>query len=241
MATLACVHHLEQPFLGNAEAPLRRSGVTIDERHLTRGDALPALAEVDGIISFGGGQSVLDVEHDPALRAEARLLRDAVTAGVPVLGVCLGGQLLAHALGARVQRAPRRTVAWLELAALPAAAGDPLFSALGSPVAALHWNEDVFALPPGATELLTGAPAGVAAFRAGERAWGIQFHPEVDGPALDGWYARYGSWLGEAGVSEAVARVADARHLPGQRETADRLFGGFARVVQQSAAGAAVL
>ena len=65
MATLACVHHLEQPFLGHAEAPLRRAGVTIDERSPTRGDPLPALAEVDGIISFGGAQSVLDVEQTP--------------------------------------------------------------------------------------------------------------------------------------------------------------------------------
>jgi GMP synthase (glutamine-hydrolysing) len=138
MATLVCLHHLEQPFLGHAEKPLRRAHLRIDERQPARGDTLPAIEEVAGIISFGGSQSVLDLEHDPALRAETRLLRDAVTAGVPVLGVCLGGQLLAHALGAPVRRAPRRIVAWVELAALPAAATDPLFSALGSPVAALH-------------------------------------------------------------------------------------------------------
>jgi GMP synthase (glutamine-hydrolysing) len=231
MATVACVHHLEQPFLGLAEQPLRRAEITIDERHLARGDALPALEEVDGIISFGGSQSVLDLERDPALRAEAALLRDAVEARIPVLGVCLGGQLLAHALGAPVRRAPRRTVAWVELSALPAAAEDPLFGALASPIVALHWNEDVFALPEGATELLAGASAGVAAFRAGERAWGVQFHPEVDGRALDGWYARYGEWLLKAGVSEAQARAADARHLPGQATTAAALFGRFARLV----------
>ena len=231
MARLACIHHLEQPFLAHAEAPLRRAGVTVEEWFLPRGDALPALEDVDGIISFGGSQSVVDIEHDRALRDEAQLLGEAVAAGVPVLGVCLGGQLLAHALGAAVRRAPRRTVAWVELAPLPAAAADPVFSGLGSPVAGVHWNEDVFALPGGATELLTGASPGVAAFRAGERAWGVQFHPEVDAAALDGWYANYGSWLLQAGVDEARARAADARHLPGQAETADRLFGAFARVV----------
>jgi GMP synthase (glutamine-hydrolysing) len=230
-ATVLCLHHLEQPFLGLAERPLRAAGVVLDERRPAAGDALPALADVDGIVSFGGGQSVLDVEHDDALRAEAALLRDAAAAGVPVLGVCLGGQLLAYALGAEVRRAPRRTVSWVELTALPAAADDPLFAALGSPIRGLHWNEDIFALPPGATRLVSGTPAGVAAFRAGASAWGIQFHPEVDGATLDGWYTHYADWLGQAGVSEPDARAADDRHLPAQAALAERLFGAFAREI----------
>jgi GMP synthase-like glutamine amidotransferase len=231
LTTVACLHHLEQPFLGLAERPLRAAGVVLDERRPGAGDALPALEEVDGIVTFGGSQSVLDLEHDAALSAERSLLRDAVAAGVPVLGICLGAQLLAHALGAPVRRAPRRNVTWMELTALPAAAEDPLFAGLGSPIRGLQWNEDVFALPPGATELLTGAPAGVAAFRAGRCAWGVQFHPEVGGGQLDGWYADYGAWLGEAGVSEGDARAADDLHLPAQSELAERLFGAFASVV----------
>jgi GMP synthase (glutamine-hydrolysing) len=213
---------------------LRAAGLRLDERRPAQGDALPALADVDGILTLGGAQSVVDVGRDRALQAEAELLRDAVAAGVPVLGVCLGAQLLAHALGAPVRRAARRTVAWVELEAPAAAAGDPLFSPLGSAVRGLHWNEDVFALPPGATELLTGAPEGVAAFRAGERAWGVQFHPEVDGAVLDGWYAGYASWLREAGVSEGDARAADVRHLPAQAVLAERLFGAFARLVARA-------
>jgi GMP synthase (glutamine-hydrolysing) len=230
-ATLVCLHHLEHPFLGLAERPLRASGVVLDERRPAAGDSLPDLADVDGIISFGGAQSVLDVERDPALSAERDLLREAVARGVPVLGICLGAQLLAHALGAEVRRAPRRVVTWMELTALPAAAEDVLFAGLGSPIHGLQWNEDVFALPPGATQLVSGAPAGVAAFRAGASAWGVQFHPEVDGTTLDGWYARYGDWLGQAEVSEPEARAADDRHLPAQADRAERLFGAFARLV----------
>jgi GMP synthase-like glutamine amidotransferase len=236
---LAVLHHLPEPFLGLAERPLRDAGLTLDERDLLAGDALPALGEVDGILSFGGSQSVVDIDSDPVLTQEVELLREAVEAGVPVLGICLGGQLLAHAMGGRVERAPRRTVAWVELEATSAADGDPIAQALGSPVRGLHWNEDRFELPPGATELLTRNGEGVTAFRAGNAAWGVQFHPEVDAGVLEGWYARYGAWLTEAGVSEADARAADADHLPGQAETAERLFGAFARVVSASSSSPA--
>jgi len=226
---LAVLHHLPEPFLGLAERPLRDAGLTLDERRLLHGDTLPGLVEVDGILSLGGSQSVVDIDSDPVLTEEVALLRDAVDRRVPVLGICLGGQLLAHALGARVVRAPRRTVAWVEVESTGLAEGDPVAEALGG--RGLHWNEDSFDLPPGAVELLTRNGAGVTAFRAGDCAWGVQFHPEADAAALEGWYRRYGAWLAEAGVSEAEARAADREHLPGQAERAERLFGAFGRVV----------
>jgi GMP synthase (glutamine-hydrolysing) len=236
---LACLHHLAQPFLGQAERPLRAAGLELDERRLAEGDPLPALGEADGILTLGGSESVVDIAGDATLTAEAALLREATAAGVPVLGVCLGGQLLAHALGGTVRRQPRRTVAWLELEALPAAADDPLFAPLGPRVPTLHWNEDVFTLPPGGTELLAGAPAGVAAFRAGGSAWGVQFHPDVDRAALDGWYERYAAWLDGAGVAEAAARAADDRHFAAHAEASERLFASFARVVSERGSSAA--
>jgi len=226
---LAVLHHLEQPFLGTLEAPLREAGLELDERR--PGDPLPALDEVDGLLSLGGGQSAVDLDAEPALREEAGLLRSAVDAGVPVLGVCLGAQLLAAACGARVFRARRRTVAWLALPVTESGRSDLVGRALPDPVWGLHWNEDAFELPPGGVELLERAGGGVEAFRVGARAWGVQFHPDVDAAALDDWYARYGDWLAQAGVTEADARAADARHLPGQQELADRLCRAFAEVV----------
>jgi GMP synthase (glutamine-hydrolysing) len=218
---LACLHHLESPFLGAAEGPL--GPARLAHHDLLAGDPLPDLDAVDGIISFGGAQSVTEIERYPYLTDEAEFLRRAVEQDVPVLGICLGAQLLAHALGGSVRRLPRRAVVW---AALRHIAPDPLTDALPDPVFALHWNEDAIEPPPGATELLERGGLGCAAFRIGS-AWGVQFHADVDGAVLDGWYERYGDWVEAAGVEIADARAADGRHLPGQPETAEAIFGGF--------------
>lgn len=228
MTRLACLHHLAQPFLGLAEEPLRAAGIELDERDVAGGDPLPAVDGVDGILSFGGAQSA--TSPDAPLAAEIELLGAAARAGVPVLGICLGGQLLARGLGAEVRRAPQRTVAWHTLEPL---APDPL---LDRRVVGLHWNEDVFDLPEGAVEVLGPRCEGVEAFRFGDRAWGLQFHPEVGGETLDGWYATYGEWLPEAGVTEEQARAQDRAHLDAQTAQAERLFGAFARIVRERSA-----
>ena len=232
MPVVACLHHLEQPYLGHAEAPLRAAGLTLDERFLGAGDPLPDLREVDGIISFGGVQSAVDLTVEPVLAAEADLLRDAVALGRPVLGICLGGQLLARAFGGNVRRAARRAVTWRELTAQDP--DDPLFGAHAS-VPALHWNEDVFTLPPGAVEVLCAPePDGVEAFRVGDRAWGVQFHPEADADEVDDWYVRYADWLEQAGVDEQSARALDERWLDRQAEFAADLFAAFALQVART-------
>ena len=183
-------------------------------------DPLPDLGAVDGLVTFGGAESVTEIDRYPALQEETGLLRAAVERELPVLGVCLGAQLLAHALGGSVGRLPRRAVRWVELARI---VDDEL---VPERVWALHWNEDGIEPPPGATELLERGGLGCAAFRIGS-AWGLQFHADVDGPTLDGWYASYGDWLAAAAVDPATARAADAQHLPAQADTAAAVFGGF--------------
>jgi len=228
---IGVLHNLDRDFTGHAGTAIRAAGVELDERRLTAGDPLPSLAEIDGVLSFGGDQSVTRIEDDPLLLAEATYLREAVEAGLPAFGVCLGAQLLAHALGGSVTPLPRRMVVWAPITPLDAADGDPLMGALPEGARALHWNEDGFEPPDGAVELLARAGAGAEAFRYGDRAWGVQFHPEVDPPSLEGWYEDGYQELSEAGVTEDQARAADAEHLDGQAALSEALFGGFARVV----------
>ncbi|MEA2482328.1 MAG: hypothetical protein QOC55_275 [Thermoleophilaceae bacterium] len=233
MARLVVLQHLDTAFLGGAAAPLRAAGLEVDERDLKRGDPLPEPGEADAILSLGGDQSVREIDRYPYLLAESELLREEAERGTPILGVCLGGQLLAHALGGSVEKLPVRMVTWAEVEKLAAAEGDPVVGHLPDRIRALHWNEDGFSIPPGGVELLSRAGPAGEAFRWGENVWGIQFHPEADAEVLEGWYTDV-DWLLEAGVEEAAAREADRLHLPGQRATAEGIFGGFARFVASS-------
>ncbi len=225
MAVVAVLHHLDKSSLGHVGPPLRAAGLELDERVLLHGGELPEPGTADGLVVLGGDQSAVDADADPLLAREAHLLRDTVAAGVPVLGICLGGQLLAHALGGRVRHVGRM-VEWRSLRKTAAASGDPVFGILEEPVPALHWNEDVFDAPPGAEVLLEPAPAGVEAFRVGS-AWGLQYHPDVDRAVLDEWLIDYGDQVPdlEAFAAESAARM-DA-----QARASEALFGAFARVV----------
>ena len=238
MAVLAVLHHLKRPFLGHAEVPLRASGLELDQRFLRRGDPLPAAEAVDGLLVLGGEQSAVDWRADPLLAQEAVLLRELVDRGTPVLGICLGGQLLAGALGGGVRRVGR-LVGWRALRRTPAGRDDPLFGALEDPLPALHFNEDVYEPPPGAVVLAepedppagAGRPYGCAAFRAGPCAWGVQYHPDVDGAALERWLV---DWSDEVPDPDAF-RAATAESLHAQARRSEALFTTFARIVNGDA------
>jgi GMP synthase (glutamine-hydrolysing) len=234
MPRVAVLHHLDQPFTGFAGEALRAAGIELDERDLLAGDPLPRLEEIDGLLTLGGEQSARDLDRYDYLRAEAELLREAVDARVPVFGACLGGQMLARALGGEVRRMPRQVIAWLESSRLPTAAGDPVLSVWPAGAPLLHWHEDQCSLPPGAIELMRRAGPGVEAFRAGECAWGVQFHPETDARAYEGWVRDTKTEdFEEAGVTPDEVRAAGAAHMAEQERAALPLFGAFAEVVRE--------
>jgi GMP synthase (glutamine-hydrolysing) len=147
-------------------------------------------SDYSAIVVMGGEMHARDDERFPYLAREVELLRDAVEYDVPVLGICLGGQLLARALGADVRPAGALEGGWVPITPVNGVAGDPVLGHLTGPTGVFSWHVDIFDLPDGATQLATGEVTAQQAFRYG-RAWGLQFHPEVDGDLFAEWLAAH--------------------------------------------------
>ncbi len=153
---------------------------------------LPAAPSVAGLVVMGGPMGVHDTVVHPWLEAERRLIGEVVAAGRPVLGVCLGAQQLAAALGAEVTTGPEPEVGLGRVQLTPAGRTDPVFGpeygGLADPaVPCVHWHQDTFSLPTGSVHLAATARYPHQAFRVGARAYGLQFHIEVDGALARAW------------------------------------------------------
>lgn len=189
---------------------------------------LPAPGELAGLVVMGGPQDADDDDTWPGLAAERRLLADAVAGDLPVLGVCLGMQLLAMALGARLHRGHGTEVGFREIQVLGA---DPVLDPLGPRATVLHWHSDAVDLPSGATLLASSPRTPVQAFRAGS-ALGLQFHLEV-GPALLAEWLAVPEMTGGFTSRQLDRLRSDAeRHLPGLGTAATHGLSRFAQAVR---------
>ena len=185
---------------GVYEDVLDEHGATIHRVELDEGDPLPDWRAFDAIVAMGGPMGALDDDEHPWLTDEKRLIADAVRSGLPFWGVCLGVQLLAASLGARVYRGPAPEVGVLPVLLTDEALADPVFAGTPRELLSLQWHGDTFDLPDGATRL-AGSPAYPnQAFRVGADAYGVQFHLEVS-PAL----AR--EWADVPAYAESLERV----------------------------------
>jgi len=196
-----------------------------------RAPRLPSVADLAGVVVMGGPQDADDDAGHPGLAAERRLLAEAVDAGVPTLGVCLGMQLLALALGARLHR---RHGTEIGFGPVDVVAPDPVLAAAGPRPTVLHWHADAVDLPDGATLLATNDVTPVQAFRAGS-AVGLQFHLEVDTTVLDLWLATPTMTADlEPGDADAI-RLGSRQHLAALRPAADLGLAAFAAAVRERA------
>jgi len=199
---------------------LRRHQVELDTCCVFAGDPLPRhLAGFDGLLVMGGPMSAASDPGFPTRAGELSLLEAAVHGGVPTLGVCLGAQLLSAATGGRVLRGEAGPeIGWGRVRLTDEVAGDPLFAGLPPTLEVLHWHGDTFELGAGSVLLASSERYPAQAFRAGARAWGLQFHLEVDEEAAA---AMVNAFPAEAQVAEGggAAIVAGAG---GARRREDR-------------------
>jgi GMP synthase-like glutamine amidotransferase len=184
---------------------LSAAGVTTEVRHVSLGERLPADArDLSGLVVMGGAMSATSDEGFSTRSAELSLIASALEASVPILGICLGAQLLAAAAGGVVFRGEQGPeIGWGEISLGAEAVGDPLLAELPSTMRVLHWHGDTFTLPPSAVHLASSEVYVNQAFRVGSSAWGLQFHLEVDAPAVAAFLAAFGDEADQAGVPAA--------------------------------------
>lgn len=168
-----------------------------------RGEWLPdALDGFDGIIVLGGPMAAYETDTHGYLKSELELIKLAVAADFPVLGVCLGAQLIATAAGTRVYAGPHREIGWGEVRLTAAARSDTLFRGLPDAIPVFQLHGDTFELPAGAIRLAGNEMYANQAFRLGNRVYGLQFHVEVSEELVRGWTGEYCDYMVGAG-SEA--------------------------------------
>lgn len=229
MKKVLVVQHDPRDVAGRLGTVLSARGVALKVLSPHAGDALPATLDgLSGLVVLGGPMSVHRHAEWPFLAEEMRLLRQAVAAELPVLGICLGAQLLAAALGAAVRRNDSPEIGWHPLTLLPGAASDPLFAGLPETCTVFQWHSDTFALPSGAVHLASSALCAQQGFRYGAAAWGLQFHLETDGPKLAALTAAFARSLQAAGVDGARLLQEAENFLPEASEIADVVFGRWA-------------
>jgi len=174
-----CLQHVPFEGLGSLGPWLEARGVTLTTTRFFEDPRLPAPDAVDWVIALGGPMSVNDEAELPWLAAEKAFLREACAQGRRILGICLGGQLLASACGAKVTRNREREIGWFPVSRTPAAAEHPVLRALPPSFEAFHWHGETFALPEGALHGARSAACEHQAFALGPRAVGLQFHLET--------------------------------------------------------------
>jgi GMP synthase (glutamine-hydrolysing) len=216
---------------GEFEDVLRERGTEILRVELDEGGRLPARDEFDAIVAMGGPMSVNDEAEHPWLVEEKALIRDAVRDGVPYWGSCLGVQLLAASLGARVYAGPRPEVGVLPVMLTDEGAADPVLQGLPREFPTLQWHGDTFDLPASGVRLAGSSLVANQAFRAGDRAYGVQFHLEVTGEMARRWgeVPAYRRSLAETlGAEAGRAFLADVERRSGElHPAARRLFANW--------------
>jgi GMP synthase (glutamine-hydrolysing) len=232
MKPLVVLRHTPHCPLGSVATVLSAAG--LGYRYVDLFAEVPArlpLEDAAGLIVLGGPMSVNETDAYPFLRPEPDWIREAVERQVPTLGICLGAQLLAKALGEKVYANRVKEIGWYQIEILPDAADDPLFAGCQPAETVFQWHGDTFDLPSGAVHLAQSEQCHHQAFRYGPCAYGLQFHVEMTPELMAQWFAEpdLSADLGELDYIDPQAIRAEApERFPQINALSQRLLSHFA-------------
>ncbi len=185
---LLVVKHVEQEGPGYIGDLFAADGWDVQIADLFRGATLPHdLADIGGIVILGGPMSVYEEEAYPFLKDEELLITKALIEEVPVLGICLGAQLIVKTCGARITRSPKKEIGWFTVMKTPEGMKDNLFRGNPQHMTVFQWHEDTFDVPDDGVLLARGRVCRNQAFKVGHNAYGLQFHIEVTPEMVEAW------------------------------------------------------
>ncbi len=235
MSAVLVFRHVPHEHLGLLAGTFRQAGLSYEYLDVWKHPlSFPPPHRVRALVVMGGPMGVYERDRYPFLSREIACIQNILAAGKPVLGICLGSQLMAAALGARVRKNRRREIGWYPVELTEAGRTDPLFR--GGPWRpwVFQWHGDTFDLPDGARRLASSPLCRNQAFRWGQNAYALQFHPEVD-------RAMVREWMGQPGARREIALAGPGayasmerglkRHLPAMRAWGRRVFKAFADLI----------
>jgi GMP synthase (glutamine-hydrolysing) len=234
--TVLILRHMPHEPGGTLETALNLAG--LDFRYFDLHREIPTrlpLDEAAGLVALGGPMNVDQVDLYPFLALDIQWIKQALAMELPFLGICLGAQLLAKTLGARVYPNRVKEIGWYPVELLPAAVADPIFGQSGQRMM-FQWHGDTFDLPHGAIHLAQSSLCENQAFRYGRNAYGLQFHIEMTGGMIDDWLTRAEDHHELAQldyIDPQIIRDRTPEELPRLQALAAQVFGRFAAMCQR--------
>jgi len=232
MPKLLVFQHVAYEILGTLNPQLKDAGFRI--RYVNFGrepHARPCLDGYQGVVVLGGPMNMDEVDANPHLATEVAVVREAIGRDMPVLGICLGAQIIATALGGGVGRAPEKEIGWYPVSPTDEGRRDRLVGAFADTEQIFQWHGDTFDIPKGAVHLASSPGCPNQAFRYGENVYGLQFHLEVDEALIERWLnvphhrAEIASLGGR--IEPETVRLETKENIERSKQLARRVFAAY--------------
>ncbi|NNM89199.1 MAG: C26 family cysteine hydrolase domain-containing family [Phycisphaerae bacterium] len=215
MKSVLVIQHTPAETIGSIAAPLAAANVAVNTCEVFCQQSVPTeIGQYSGLILMGGPMSAYEQDHHPFIQPELALIQSTMAAGKPVLGICLGSQLIAAALGARVYPGRKKEIGWLKVRLHEGGMRDPLFVGVPFSFTAFHWHGDIFEVPQDAIPLLGSDITACQGFRFGAKTWALLCHLEVTAESIQAMMRSFPDELKAASVNSANVIAQTSTYLP---------------------------